>query len=78
MSPRVDWLVKQVTCLTFDHWLLVTCQAELQVTPSTGLSRVETDQFTLLQLSLQPFHLKVNLWYKMALKERPTAYGIKL
>ncbi len=32
----------------------------------------ETDQLTLLQLSLQLFHLVVNFWCKLALKERLT------
>ncbi len=41
-------------------WLAVECfkicrQAQLQATPSGSLSRAETDQFTPLQLSLQPF-----------------------
>ncbi len=48
-----------------------------QVTPSAGLSRAETDQFTLLQLSLEPFHLVVNLWCKLDLKGRVTANNMK-
>ncbi len=47
----------------------------LQVTPSAGLSRA--DQFTTLQLSLQPFCLVVNLWCKLDLKERVTTKEIK-
>ncbi len=48
------------------------------MTPSAGLSRSETDQFTPLQLSLKPFCLVVNLWCKLDLKERTTANEIKL
>ncbi len=35
------------------------------------------DQFTPLQLSLQPFGLTVNLWCKLDLKERETTNKIK-
>ncbi len=51
---------------------LLNWQDELQVTPSAGLSRAETDQFTPLQLSLQPFCLIMNRWSKLYLKERAT------
>ncbi len=54
-------------------WRLGRFQAAL----SAGLSRAETDQFIPLQLSLQPFRLIVNLWYKLALKERATTNEIK-
>ncbi len=47
------------------------------MTPSAGLSRAETDQFTPLQLSLQPFRLVMNLWCKLDLKERATTNEIK-
>ncbi len=39
---------------------------------SAGLSRAEMDQFTPLQLSVQPFNLVVNLWCKLASEERAT------
>ncbi len=35
------------------------------------------DQSTALQLSLQPFRLILNLWYKLALKERVTTNEVK-
>ncbi len=54
-----DWLLKK-------H----ARQAELHATLSVDLSRAETDQFTLPQLSLQPLRLLVSLWCKLALKER--------
>ncbi len=41
----------------------------LQVTLSASLSRAETDQLTPLQLSLQMFHLVINLWCKLDLKK---------
>ncbi len=44
----------------------------MQATQSADLSQAETDQFTLLQLSLQLFCLVVNLWCNLALKERVT------
>ncbi len=50
----------------------MSSQTQLQVTPSAGLSRAEMDQFTLLQLPLQPLHLAKYLWGKLALKERAT------
>ncbi len=59
-------------CLTFLNWPLVTSQAELQATPSAGLRRAEAVQVTPRQLSLQLFHLVVNLWSKLTLKERAT------
>ncbi len=49
----------------------------MQATLSAGLSRVETDQFTPLQLSLQPFDLIENLWCKLDFKERETTNEIK-
>ncbi len=42
----------------------------LQATQLVGLNRAETDQFTPLQLSLQPFGLVMNLWCKLDFKER--------
>ncbi len=48
-----------------------------KATTSASLSQAETDQFTPLQLSLQPFCLIVNLWCKLALKERVTTNEIK-
>ncbi len=36
------------------------------------------DQFTPLQLSLQTFNLLMNVWCKLALKERATTNEIKL
>ncbi len=59
---RVDWLLKQVMCVTLQSWPLPT-------TASAGdtVSRL-VDQFTPLQLSLL-FHLDVNLWCKLDLKE---------
>ncbi len=41
------------------------------------LAWVETEQFTPLQLSLQPFCLVMNLWYKLDLKERASTSEIK-
>ncbi len=41
------------------------------------LSGAETDHFTLPQLSLQLFRLVMNLWCKLALKERGTTNEIK-
>ncbi len=42
------------------------------------LSQDETDQFTPLQLSYQPFCLVVNLWFfKLSLKESVTTNYIK-
>ncbi len=41
------------------------------------VSQLETDQFTPLQLSLQPFRLIVNLWCKLDLKERGAINEIK-
>ncbi len=70
MSLRADWLLKQVTCLMFYNWPLVTWRAELQATPSAGSSQAETEQFTPLQLSLQLFGLIENLCCKLDLKER--------
>ncbi len=42
--------------------------------PSAGLSRVETDQLTPLQL----LRLVMNLWCKLNLKERATTNEMKL
>ncbi len=44
---------------------------------SYGLSRAETDQFTPLQLFLQPFHHVVNLSFNLDLKEKATTNEIK-
>ncbi len=47
------------------------------MTPTAGLSRTQTDQFTPLQLSLKPFGLVVNLRCKLDFKERVMTYKIK-
>ncbi len=52
-------------------------KAELQATPSAGLSRAKTDQVIPLQISLWPFCLVENLWCKLDVKERVTTNKIK-
>ncbi len=42
-----------------------------------GSSRVEMDRFTPLQPCLRPFHVIVNIWWKLHLKERATSHKIK-
>ncbi len=60
MPLQADWLLKQVKL----KLPLATWQAELQATPSAGLSRAEMDQFTSSQ-------------FKLDLKERATTNEIK-
>ncbi len=56
---RIDNLWRKVVLKDETIPDLASEQAESQATPSADLSRAGTDQFTALQLSLQPF---VSLW----------------
>ncbi len=68
----VTWNFDVVSCLV-TGWLANHRSFQRACVPTcmswASLSCAETDQFTTLQLSLQPFHLVLHLWCKVALKE---------
>ncbi len=74
----MSWLAVETSDV---HYILKLAsgdwQAELQATPSAGLSWAQMDQFTPPQLSPRLLHLVLNHWRKLALKERVTTNVIK-
>ncbi len=68
LSDRWCWY-KLIGC--WNKWHACCSETHLgqQCLLSAGLSRAETDQFTLLQFSLQLFRHVVNLWSKLDLRD---------